>query len=109
GDFGLRLNSNGVIVAAMPENLIFCSRCGAQNSGAALVCQNCGAGLSVGLAPGQSAAPARAYAPTPPVAYAPVPSAPYGGFWMRLLAHLIDHIILGVVAAPLLFLIIFSA
>lgn len=65
-------------------------------------CQNCGLSLSSNLAPAQAAAPARAYAAAPPVAYAP-PSI-YGGFWIRLLAHLIDHIILGAVAAPLFFI-----
>lgn len=66
-------------------------------------CQNCGLTLSNGLAPTQAAAPARAYAAVPPVAYAP-PSI-YGGFWIRLLAHLIDHVILGAIAAPLFFII----
>ena len=86
----------------MPENLIFCSKCGAQNSATAQSCQNCGVTLSSSLAPSQAAAPARAYAAAPPVAYAP-PSI-YGGFWIRLLAHLIDHVILGAVAAPLFFI-----
>jgi uncharacterized RDD family membrane protein YckC len=66
-------------------------------------CQNCGLTLSSNLAPTQAAAPARAYAAAPPVAYAP-PSI-YGGFWIRLLAHLIDHVILGAIAAPLFFII----
>jgi uncharacterized RDD family membrane protein YckC len=87
----------------MPENFIFCSKCGAQNSAVAQSCQNCGLTLSSSPVPTQAAATAVAYAPTaPPVAYAP-PSI-YGGFWIRLLAHLIDHIILGVVAAPLFFI-----
>lgn len=87
----------------MPENFIFCSKCGAQNSAIAQSCQNCGLTLSSSLAPSQAAAPALAYAPAaPPVAYAP-PSI-YGGFWIRFLAHLVDHIILGVVAAPLFFI-----
>ena len=87
----------------MPENFIFCSKCGAQNSAIAQSCQNCGLTLSSSLAPSQAAAPAPAYAPAaPPVAYAP--PFIYGGFWIRLLAHLIDHIILGVVAAPLFFI-----
>lgn len=62
--------------------------------------------LSSGLAPGQAAAPARAYAAAPPVAYVAAPAVPYGGFWIRLLAHLIDHVILGVVAAPLFFIMV---
>ena len=70
-------------------------------------CQNCGLTLSSNLAPTQAAAPARAYAAAPPVAYAP-PSI-YGGFWIRLLAHLIDHVILGAIAAPLFFIMVFPA
>jgi uncharacterized RDD family membrane protein YckC len=41
------------------------------------------------------------------VAYAP-PSI-YGGFWIRFLAHLIDHVILSAVAAPLFFIMILPA
>jgi uncharacterized RDD family membrane protein YckC len=93
----------------MPENFIFCSKCGAQNPGIAQFCQKCGLGLSASLAPVQAAAPARAYAGTPPVTYAAVPASPYGGFWIRLLAHLIDHVILGAVAAPLFFIMILPA
>lgn len=72
-------------------------------------CQNCGLGLSSGLAPVQAAAPARAYAPAPPVIYPAAPASPYGGFWIRLLAHLIDHVILGAVAAPLFFIMVLPA
>jgi uncharacterized RDD family membrane protein YckC len=90
----------------MTENFIFCSKCGAQNSAMAQFCQNCGLTLSSNLAPTQAAAPARAYAPAPPVAYVAAPATPYGGFWIRLLAHLIDHIILGAVAAPLFFIMV---
>lgn len=88
----------------MPENFIFCSKCGAQNSAVAQSCQNCGSTVSSSLATSQAAAPARAYAPAPPVAYAP-PSI-YGGFWIRFLAHVVDHIILGAVAAPLFFVMV---
>jgi uncharacterized RDD family membrane protein YckC len=91
----------------MPENFIFCSKCGAQNSAMAQSCQNCGLTLSSNLVQTQAAAPARAYAAAPPVAYAP-PSI-YGGFWIRLLAHLIDHVILGAVAAPLFFVMVLPA
>lgn len=91
----------------MPENFVFCSKCGAQNFATAQLCQKCGSGLSVGLAPRPPAAPA--YAAAPAVAYAAAPTAPYGGFWIRLLAHLIDHVILGAVAAPLFFIVVFPA
>lgn len=49
---------------------------------------------------------APAYAAAPAVAYAAVPTARYAGFWLRFLAHLIDHVILGIVAAPLFFILV---
>jgi uncharacterized RDD family membrane protein YckC len=88
----------------MSENFIFCSKCGAQNSAVSQFCQNCGLTLSSNLAQTQTAAPARAYTAAPPVAYVAAPATPYGGFWIRLLAYLIDHAILGAVAAPLFFI-----
>jgi uncharacterized RDD family membrane protein YckC len=39
----------------------------------------------------------------------PAPVPPYGGFWIRLLAHLIDHVVLGAVAAPLFFIMVLPA
>jgi uncharacterized RDD family membrane protein YckC len=91
----------------MPEPFIFCSKCGARNPGTAQFCQNCSAGLSAGLAQTQPAAAAPAYAATP-VIYAGS-STKYGGFWIRLLAHLLDHIILGAIAVPLFFIFAFPA
>lgn len=69
-------------------------------------CQNCGLTLSSSLAPSQAAAPARAYAAAPPVAYVPAPAVPYGGFWIRFLAYLLDHVIMSAVAAPLFFIMV---
>jgi uncharacterized RDD family membrane protein YckC len=93
----------------MPENFIFCSKCGAQNSALAQFCQNCGLTLSSNLAQAQTAAPARAYTAAPPVAYVAAPATPYGGFWIRFLAYVIDHAILGAVAAPLFFITVLPA
>jgi len=90
----------------MQENFVFCSKCGAQNFATAQSCQKCGGGLSVGLVPMPRAVPAQAYATAPAVAYAAVPTSRYGGFWLRLLAHLIDHVILGAIAAPLFFMLV---
>jgi len=90
----------------MQENFVFCSKCGAQNFATAQSCQKCGGGLPVGLAPMPRAVPAQAYATAPAVAYAAVPTSRYGGFWLRLLAHLIDHVILGAIAAPLFFMLV---
>jgi uncharacterized RDD family membrane protein YckC len=89
----------------MPENL-FCSKCGAQNLNAPQFCQKCGASMwpaGTAVQPAQAAAPAIAPQPAyvQPLAYAPAQPSPYGGFWIRLLAYFIDHIVLSVVAAPL--------
>jgi uncharacterized RDD family membrane protein YckC len=72
-------------------------------------CQKCGVGLSTGLAPLQPAVAAPAYAAAPAPAYAAVSTSRYGGFWMRLLAHLLDHLILSAVAAPLFFVLVLPA
>ncbi len=48
------------------------------------------------------------YAPPPP-AYVPAAASPYGGFWIRLLAHIIDHIVVSIVAGPLYFILIFPS
>jgi uncharacterized RDD family membrane protein YckC len=99
----------------MPDN-VFCSKCGAQNSGAAQFCQNCGGTLWP--APATAAAPMQPGSPQPaqmqPAGYAPQPAiyaqpvaSPYAGFWIRFVAHLIDGIVIGIVAAPLYFLLVF--
>lgn len=86
----------------MPENFIFCSKCGAQNADMAQFCQNCGLTLSTGLAPAQAAAPAMAYA-QPPVVCAPAASSAYAGFWIRVLAFILDRIVVSIAAAPFYF------
>lgn len=95
----------------MQENFVFCSKCGAQNFAAAQFCQKCGGPLPVGLTPmpASMTRPAPAYATAPAVAYAAIPTARYGGFWIRLLAHLIDHVILSAIAAPFFFILILPA
>ena len=92
----------------MAEN-IFCSKCGAQNSSESQFCQKCGASLwPLGSVP-QSTTPAHAsqLASSQRTAYAAAPSSPYGGFWIRFLAYFIDRIIVGVVAAPFYFIMVF--
>lgn len=74
----------------MPENILYCSRCGTPNIASATFCQKCGASLGPSLA----AAPAVSY----PQA---VPAAGYGGFWIRLVAAIIDGIILSVATWPI--------
>src|ERR1051325_11227409 len=88
---------------------IFCSKCGTRNTGTGQFCQQCGATLSVGtpvqgavVRPVQTSAPAY---PAPP-AYALAPASPYGGFWVRLLAFIIDRIVVGIAATPLVFIMV---
>lgn len=52
-----------------------------------------------------STAVAMAQAPAVPV----MPESYYGGFWIRLLAHLIDHAVFGAVFVPAFFVFIFPA
>jgi uncharacterized RDD family membrane protein YckC len=76
---------------------MYCSKCGTKLADDTVFCSNCGqpTGFTVPVsgvaAAGMPVAPYR-----PPGAMLVVPS-PYAGFWLRLLAYLIDHILLGVV------------
>jgi uncharacterized RDD family membrane protein YckC len=84
----------------------FCNKCGAQNAAAAQFCSRCGTPTSptpgvvpTAVAPSNPAssysAPATSYQ-----AVAPVVGVGYGGFWIRVVAAIIDAIILRVVVAP---------
>lgn len=81
----------------MTQETIFCSRCGQSIPGGGTFCQNCGASLI----------PATAQASAPPGAIAaPVVAAvnPYGGFWIRFVAYILDRIIVGILMTPILFI-----
>jgi uncharacterized RDD family membrane protein YckC len=73
---------------------MFCSRCGIRVEEGNRFCQACGqeAGAAV------TAAPAAATAFPPPIAASARVSAvlPYGGFWERFAAYLIDGLVLGI-------------
>ncbi len=83
---------------------MYCSKCGAALAEGAAFCPNCGQACSV-------VATARAPimgVPAAASAYAAVQRVDYGGFWLRLLAYIIDNVVigLGIVLAlvPLIFL-----
>lgn len=79
----------------MAEELIFCSRCGAQNGAGASFCQRCGASLNpVGIPVGP--------APAAPAYASAVDRAAYGGFWIRVLAAIIDYAVLSAVLYPVI-------
>jgi uncharacterized RDD family membrane protein YckC len=79
----------------------FCNKCGAQNAAGAQFCNRCGAPTSP--TPGVVQTPASPYS-APPASYpavAPVMGVGYGGFWIRVVAAIIDGIIVRVVVAPI--------
>jgi uncharacterized RDD family membrane protein YckC len=79
---------------------MFCSKCGTNITDGAAFCSACGQPANV-VAP-VSTAPAHAtpglrpayVAPAP--AFAPIPPSPYAGFWLRVVAHLIDDLLIGI-------------
>jgi len=78
---------------------MFCSKCGANVTDGAAFCSACGQPISavtpVGVAPVQPAPGLPApYAASPPLA--PILPSPYAGFWLRVVAHLIDDLLLGI-------------
>ena len=82
--------------------ILFCNKCGVANAPGAQFCTNCGAPMN------PAAAPAVGTVPPQPSAYAAAPSYPavatgvrYGGFWIRVVAAVIDAIIVRVVVAPI--------
>ena len=80
----------------------FCNKCGAQNAAVAQFCSRCGSPTN----PAASAVPPTAappYSATAPAyqAVAPVVGTGYGGFWIRVLAAIIDAVLLRVVVAPI--------
>lgn len=69
----------------MQTPVIFCARCGFNSAGDAQFCQRCGAVLS---------------APQPP-SVMPVAGPHYGGFWIRVVAALVDFVLPLVALLPM--------
>src|SRR3984957_1634561 len=78
---------------------MFCSKCGANVTDGAAFCSACGQPVMavppVGLATAQPG-PGLAQPYPPPPALAPILPSPYAGFWLRVVAHLIDDLLLGI-------------
>lgn len=86
----------------MADNVVFCSQCGAQSVGAAGFCEKCGARLASAnpaATPASTGGVSSAAAPGYTAAQAP---QPYAGFWIRVVAYILDGIILGAVFVPIL-------
>ncbi len=90
------------------NGIFFCNKCGAQNAAAAQFCNRCGTpmGPTQGAVPTAPdvASPSQVsphVAPAPSYqAVAPLAGVGYGGFWIRVVAAIIDAIILRLVVAP---------
>jgi len=84
----------------------FCNQCGAQNAAGAQFCSRCGTSTSPTVAVAPTPVPSSNLAATYPAypasypAPAPAVGVRYGGFWIRVIALLIDAIIVRVVVAP---------
>jgi uncharacterized RDD family membrane protein YckC len=84
----------------------FCNKCGTLNTAGAQFCSHCGASTSPmpgGIPTSASTSPYPGSPYSAPASYpagAPVVAATYGGFWIRVVAAIIDAIILRVVVAP---------
>jgi uncharacterized RDD family membrane protein YckC len=71
---------------------LFCNKCGTPNAANAQFCSSCGAAMG----PVSGAVTA----PSAPVPYAAVVPAAYGGFWIRVVAAIIDGIVVRVIVFP---------
>lgn len=85
----------------MTGETIFCNRCGRQSQAGAAICGNCGAQLT----PQAVAAASFPGAGFPGPVIVPVRSA-YAGFWLRVLAAILDTIIVQAVVTPVVILIV---
>jgi uncharacterized RDD family membrane protein YckC len=79
---------------------LFCTKCGAPNPASAAFCSRCGAAnvpVAAGVPP---AASGTGYQAGAPYAAAHV-GVGYGGFWIRVVAAIIDGVLVRVVLAPI--------
>jgi uncharacterized RDD family membrane protein YckC len=93
---------------------MYCSKCGAAMAGGSAFCTACGQAFSIGSLPlrvprmSTTVAAPMAEGGMAYPAYPVVPQVAYAGFWERLLAFVIDNLIIGVgivlIVIPLLFL-----
>lgn len=87
---------------------MFCSKCGAALAADTAFCQACGNPVARTTLASATAAPMAVAAPAGVGAITYATNVTYAGFWLRLVAHLIDGFIIGVAAlvliVPLFFL-----
>lgn len=94
------------------SDTLFCSQCGAQNAASGTFCTRCGATIGtqqITPAAVSYSAPAGSTIVGTPTAYAAAPALypatqSYGGFWIRVVAAIVDAIIVQVVVFPISFI-----
>ena len=83
----------------------FCNKCGAQNTAGAQFCHRCGTPTNpAGAAPAAVPLSATPISATSYTAIAPVVGVAYGGFWIRVVAAIVDFVLLRVVLSPIRFI-----
>jgi uncharacterized RDD family membrane protein YckC len=85
------------------NGIFFCNKCGAQNTAGAQFCSRCGTPTvaATGAVPPPVPGAAPYYvAPSYP-GTVPVPGVGYAGFWIRVVAAIIDWFVVRVVVSPL--------
>jgi uncharacterized RDD family membrane protein YckC len=80
---------------------LYCPNCGAPTAVDAQICERCG-----GVLPSVPGKLPRMESPV--VVPRSVKESPYGGFWMRFVAMILDRLLIGVVTAPFSLAIMFS-
>jgi uncharacterized RDD family membrane protein YckC len=73
---------------------LFCSKCGIAVPADSAFCQSCGTAVPRPSIAGYSSSSVSPHAGVGAIAYAS--NVTYAGFWLRLVAYLVDHLILGI-------------
>ncbi len=85
--------------------ILFCNRCGIANAPGSQFCSSCGTpmtpGAIAGPSPSAAAAPQAGSYAAAPAYQAAGTGTHYGGFWIRVIAAIIDAIIVRVVISPI--------
>jgi uncharacterized RDD family membrane protein YckC len=85
---------------------VFCSKCGAALAADTAFCQSCGNPVARATLPPAYPPPVSPHAGVGAIVYAS--NVTYAGFWLRLVAHLVDNFIIGFITllliVPLFFL-----